>query len=133
MSHLGYGLGTIGAFPGEDILLRGAFKAFIAGGKLALTNPKTTAAGAAIATGTTTTDAEAGTRANILRPKKMRDLPFEEYTQSEVDEAVKAFKEGKPKKRIRIDLNQPRYSFPKIKKAIADDKPEVLIWERAFG
>ena len=34
----------------------------------------------------------------------MRDLPFEEYTQSEVDEAVKAFKEGKPKKRIIIDL-----------------------------
>ena len=32
----------------------------------------------------------------------MRDLPFEEYTQSEVDEAVKAFKEGKPKKRIEI-------------------------------
>ena len=44
MSHLGYGLGTIGSFPAEDVLFRGAFAAFTQGGKLAFNNPKTTAA-----------------------------------------------------------------------------------------
>ena len=97
MSHLGYGLGTIGAFPGEDILLRGAFKAFVSGGKLALTNPKTTAAGAAVATGTTTTDAEASTRSKAINYATDLGKVDEAAKQSDVDKAVADFMANKKK------------------------------------
>ena len=97
MSHLGYGLGTIGSFPGEDILLRGAFKAFTAGGKLALTNPKTTAAGTAIATGTTTTDAEASTRSKTINYATDLGKVDKAAKQSEVDKAIADFMANKKK------------------------------------
>jgi len=35
MSHLGFGLGTIAAFPAEDILIRGVFQGLTKGGKFA--------------------------------------------------------------------------------------------------
>ena len=97
MSHLGFGLGTIGSFPGEDILLRGAFKAFVSGGKLVLNNPKTTAAGAAVATGTTTTDAEAGTRSKTINYATDLGKVDEAAKQSEVDKAVADFMANKKK------------------------------------
>ena len=95
MSHLGYGVGTIGSFPAEDVLLRGAFAAFVQGGKLAFNNPKTTAAIAGAAVTGQTTDAEARQKviqyANDLKPGD--DLA----KQSEVDQMVADYIAGRTK------------------------------------
>ena len=87
MSHLGYGLGTIGSFPGEDILLRGAFKAFVS-------KPKTTVAGVTAASGAGVSNAEAG-RTKVANYATDLGKVDEVAKQSEVDKAIADYIAGK--------------------------------------
>ena len=87
MSHLGYALGTIGSFPGEDILLRGAFKAFVS-------KPKTTVAGVTAASGAGVSNAEAG-RTKVANYATDLGKVDEVAKQSEVDKAIADYIAGK--------------------------------------
>lgn len=95
MSHLGYGLGTIGSFPAEDVLFRGAFAAFTQGGKLAFNNPKTTAAVAGAAVTSQTSDAEA--RQKVIKYANELGQGDDVAKQSEVDQMVADYIAGKTK------------------------------------
>lgn len=95
MSHLGYGLGTIGSFPAEDVLFRGAFAAFTQGGKLAFNNPKTTAAVAGAAVTSQTSDAEA--RQKVIKYANELGQGDDVAKQSEVDQMVADYLAGKTK------------------------------------